>query len=374
MKKNGLIFLGVLAIFMAGCSKDTPEVQAKPDPDAWMYDVSLPVPIRFGSSELDTRAAIEDMSDMVDQRFAFIAVNKNADNLNEPDDIDFPDNARAKYVGVGSEEGKFVFMTPKNSAEEMVYYYPVNTDECYSFYGYHSEETKNNVDPDNVPPIAREEDVVAVEIGVAVKEDILWGKAEAEAEIASNGYMYDGFNAAYIRKIQKTPCVEFIHPATCLRFTLTRKENRVSSNLIVSHAYLDSIPSKARLCLYDLARDKMGQFTDVIETNDVEIAKGVALTTNVGKKLDDLFIMPQTEPLKLRLVFALPNSTTGMSMTYELDPNDYPAIGPEGFLAGHRYNFNLIVWDPVKVEITASVKGYDDAFVNDPIDPDLMGK
>ena len=46
MKRFSFIFLGALAILMAGCSKNEPQV---PDEDAWVYDLSLPVPIRFGS-------------------------------------------------------------------------------------------------------------------------------------------------------------------------------------------------------------------------------------------------------------------------------------------------------------------------------------
>ena len=47
MKRFSLIFLGALAmVIMAGCSKNDPAVQ---DEDAWVHDLSLPVPIRFGS-------------------------------------------------------------------------------------------------------------------------------------------------------------------------------------------------------------------------------------------------------------------------------------------------------------------------------------
>ena len=56
-----MILLGALAIFMAGCSKNIEP--SSPDPDAWRYDVSLPVPIEFGTPSVATKASyIKDLS------------------------------------------------------------------------------------------------------------------------------------------------------------------------------------------------------------------------------------------------------------------------------------------------------------------------
>ena len=56
MKRFSLIFLGALAILMAGCSKNNPQ---QPDPDAWVHDLSLPVPIQFGSSLVETKGGFD---------------------------------------------------------------------------------------------------------------------------------------------------------------------------------------------------------------------------------------------------------------------------------------------------------------------------
>ena len=83
MKKFALYFLAAAALFV-GCSEKNiePSVNAE---DAWMYDASLPVPIKFtmGEGSLTKGTQVASLDDMVGKKFGFYAVNsgRDADNM-----------------------------------------------------------------------------------------------------------------------------------------------------------------------------------------------------------------------------------------------------------------------------------------------------
>ena len=60
MKKTYLLIIAA-ALAFAGCSKNGPDTPR--DPNAWMYDESLPVPILMGNigAEPMTRAVVNDI-------------------------------------------------------------------------------------------------------------------------------------------------------------------------------------------------------------------------------------------------------------------------------------------------------------------------
>ena len=56
--KNNIAIMGVLLLLAAGCSKNQVEIIDDPqtEEDAWVDDLTLPVPIEFSSSGMNTKA------------------------------------------------------------------------------------------------------------------------------------------------------------------------------------------------------------------------------------------------------------------------------------------------------------------------------
>lgn len=371
-----MYFFAAIAL-LAGCSKEVPQTQ-QPDPDAWMFDVSLPVPVRFDAGGLEVKSAINQTSDLVGKKFAFLAVNETVSDLTEPMDLVFPDNVKALCE---EKDGKlsFSFYSSNAWSQKETYYYPMTTDQNYSFYGYYSVAATGSPNYE-VPVCHRTADSIYVEIPVGSTDDILWGKAEAEP---IGGYL--GFNARYVRKTGKMPVVNFQHPAACLSFTLTRKKSMddedeaTTSTLTLKDVYLDSIPVKARLCLVDRVASREGSFTAAVESKKkVRVDGGQQLTfdasgNGVPVVMNDFFIMPQKDSLSVKLVFEVTDATASTKETietnYVIRPEDLDLA--DGFEKGNRYNFNLIVYSPVKIDISAEVIPYEDAFGGNKVyDPD----
>ena len=113
MKKFALYFLAAAALF-AGCSEKNIEPSVNAD-DAWMYDETLPVPIRFSASSGSlTKGAINNVSDMVGKTFGFYAVDSGADHANPAEGwsistpkLSMPQGAMATCEEIG--DGKVIF-------------------------------------------------------------------------------------------------------------------------------------------------------------------------------------------------------------------------------------------------------------------------
>ena len=80
MKKIALYILAAAAVF-AGCSKNNINTSPVDPEDAWMYDATLPVPIRLGanSTTLTKGAQINSLAAMDGKTFGFYAVNSGND-------------------------------------------------------------------------------------------------------------------------------------------------------------------------------------------------------------------------------------------------------------------------------------------------------
>lgn len=366
-----MYFFAAIAL-LAGCSKEVPQTQ-QPDPDAWMFDVSLPVPVRFHSGDAASKAAIEKATQMVGKRFAFFAVNKNATDPNDKE-INFPNNVKAKCAAIDGNDSQVRFDFEDAYGNLTSYYYPMQSEECYSFYSYYCSEAANTP-AQSWPEPTITDTSITVDIKVAVTEDILWGKAVAE-KVDS----HDGYNARYIRKVDNsTPSITFEHPAACIEFAVTRKESVSgdgATGLTLNAANLMNIANKATLCIVDTdtATDYSGCFTGVVSKGRVSVLPAPQqLLTTSSYELPDLFIMPQNEPLTLKLDFTVEGSSSILSQEYPIDPADYNLTN--GFERGKRYRFNLIVYSPVKVDIVAEVLPYEDAFgegVVEEYDPDAI--
>lgn len=377
-----MIFLGLLAIFMAGCSKVVEHVSLHGEEVRyeWMTDLSLPVPLIFDFETVSTKGTINELADLADKDFAFFAVNKNAEDLTEEKDIVFPDNTKARSRK--GEDGEICMDFVGPAGEQASYYYPIETEDNYSFYAYHSTALGTSTPPE---PITVDGKSILVDVPVAVFDDILWGAAEAQVYTDENsGVRYDGFNSRYIRNVGVNPSIEFQHPASCLSFQITRKDSTVPSLRILSvDVSMVDIPTKATLCVLDKAEEgesHSGNFINSKEPKTVHVGKiGEAFLNRPSQALPDFFIAPQSEPITLKLEFKvvdgkpavkdpenpgeyLPETPEIMSVTYEIDPTQIEEIENDCFERGKRYTCNLILHSPVNIDIQVDVERYLDAY------------
>ena len=161
MKRFSIILLGALAITMAGCSKDIKP--SSPDPDAWMHDLSLPVPIQFGATSVQTKAGdISTAADMVGKKFGFYAVSDKVVDLTADNNLSMPQNLMATCEMVPNTDNKVV----RFNLEGGPYYYPTTNTDNYTFYGYHA-----HVSGQGIERASKDSLFLVVEVG---STDIMW--------------------------------------------------------------------------------------------------------------------------------------------------------------------------------------------------------
>lgn len=342
---------------MVGCSKDEP---CRPvSGEAWMYDVSLPVPINFRSGTVASKAAIESEEDLVDKLFGFFAVNKKAGDLTQKKDISFPDNVKAIYRDVDGQK-YFDFVQNGNANKSVTYYYPSNTSDYYSFYAYHPGLSAAQTTPEyEISPRS-----ITVDVEVGRGNDILWGEAKA-TPVTIAGMRYEGFNAMYVRKTGNQPVVNFKHVTACLKLKMERFGD-TADKVVLTEAVLNSIPTKVKLCVLDLAdMSRTGKITSVLETGSRAFhTDPYTLTAGTPVDLSDVFIAPQSGPVSVTFkFFVYPDDGEAMyqmNVTHELDPSVFN--GADGFEEGKWYGFNIKMYSPEKVTVEAEVESYEDAF------------
>ena len=201
MKFRYLVGFAALA-FMASCSK---QENAQVADDAWVYDESLPVPVTFAAPQvtIESKAVnpgkLEDLKGLDIGVFA-LATGEGATGWTTADGA-FINN---KKVTTGADDGSITF--------NPVIYYPMNSEQSYSFFAYYPYQGTDNI------ALATH-----CEITFDIKgfTDILWSKAYAEP--LNSGLT--GYNAAYIRQLKtaqggedKMPKLKFYHALTSLQF------------------------------------------------------------------------------------------------------------------------------------------------------------
>lgn len=336
---------------MTGCTEDVYTKSPVSFEDAWMYDESLPVPVQFGTSGVMTKAMIESSSDMVGRNFRVFAFDRDSDAILTEDDGLMLRDGVAQCV---AKDGKAVLNL------KSPYYYPQYSETNFSFYSYYSSATSENL---TVEVDSRR---VCVTMPVAVTTDILWAKSYVEA---GNGY-----NAEYMRKGNSAPTFKFSHPAACLSFKASLKTD-LEDEIRISRVALNDIPTMAELCVVDYDNsENEGKFESITQTGTKYLT-----TSSTG----NLNLLLTTESQQLgRDVFIFPCATVSLlvylsvnGMAYK-DPIEY-VINSEDFdpdlkqfEPGYRYQFNLKVNSPKKVEVELEVDAYESAFGGGKYDPD----
>lgn len=349
MKRSIIIFFGALAIFMAGCTGDViaPVPESSPEGDrAWVSDLSLPVPIELGIC--GGTKAVNKIADMDSLVFGMFALNKDADEI----DALLYNEVASFICDEDKTSGRFKFGYP--GEEGRTKWYPYHSEENYSFYAYYYYALDSCVV--YVPENESQSSKLLVNMPVAVPRDILWGKAESGSA--------DGFNAWFIRKSGMIPSFRFGHPAAGLSFSASLTDPMPDKTyLLVEQLKFLDIPVRANLCLMDC--DAMssveGTLCEVTQRADRLLYRGNSGLMDSGslqKKIesevhefigDDLFIVPQEEPLKCELLIRqyVYSATSDSYVVYAnhilevvFDPSE---INPQlnGHQAGKHYRYNI---------------------------------
>lgn len=382
MKRFSIILFGALAIVMASCSKNIEP--ASPDSDDWYHDVSLPVPIEFAESSVLTKAAIETLADL-DRPLGVFAVDKSATDLNI-------NNILLNNVPAHCEPGVSGSNTIKFGTIDSSYdlYYPMVSNVSYSFYAYYAYNGSATL-PDAQTTATHVKIPVSVSTSTS---DILWAESYAEKR---NGY--DGFNAAYIRKVGIRPHFNFKHVTSKVYFRAGVFYDEASEidgleNLSVKSLWLLNVPTRANLCVIGLgadAKDK-GKLVDLSAYDKARVLKELKLLpvnqTNPNSNQyqyevlgNPIFLAPNDEPLtiEMTLSFTLDGSPREQVVTYTLDPKSLGAATEDEngtplrrFEAGYKYGFNIKVYSPMEIKIEATVEDYKEAFEDEYADVDIM--
>lgn len=371
MKKIALYILAAAAI-LAGCSKKNIETTPVNSEDAWMYDATLPVPVRFSvSNDSFTKAQpIENVDALVGKKFGFYAVNNGADedegawNTSVPD-MEMPQGAEA--VAVKKTDGRVMF-----EFTEGPYFYEQTDWTPYTFYGYHAHvnDTANEDWGDN-----QGDDSFSNRISVHLNighTDILWGKAEAKDEYgawkqATNGAY--GFNAPYLRNEGLQPVINFEHVTACMQFNAlavasgqTGAESKVIE--VIGFNILQT-PVEADLFIAHRDSQYEGTFaagvpgtisiTGLTETSPKELTplpSASAISENSTSLGDPLFICPTTSAVKIELTYRVKGSDEVYPYTVTL-PNP-----TSEYKKGYKYSFCFKIYSPEEIRIEADVKPY----------------
>lgn len=371
MKKIALYILAAAAI-LAGCSKKNIDTTPVNSEDAWMYDATLPVPIRFSlNNDSFTKAQpIENVDALVGKKFGFYAVNNGADvnegawNTSVPD-MEMPQGAEA--VAVKKTDGRVMF-----EFTDGPYFYEQTDWTPYTFYGYHAHvnDTSSEDWGDNQGDGSWSNRIV-VHLNIG-HTDILWGKAESKDEHgdwiqATNGAY--GFNAPYLRNGGVQPVINFEHVTACMEFNAlavaSSQTGAESKEIEVIGFSILKTPVKADLFVAHIdpqyegtfAKDSLGtlSITGLTETSPVELtplpsdSANSNLSTSLG---DPLFMCPTTSAVRVELTYRVKGSDTVYPYTVTL-PNP-----TSEYKKGYKYSFCFKIYSPEEIRIEAKVNPY----------------
>lgn len=336
---------------MASCSK---HAQPEPEFEPWVNDLSLPVPIQFGTPNLvspDTKAApITGASDLEGKRIGVFAIDKKY----------WTDSESILMNNViASSDGSKITFNPTQ-------YYPVKSEKNYTFYGYYvySAAVGNEYNFAEPTP-TKDPDGYYVTLPMG-NIDYLWAKSEATDY---NGLK--GFNAKYIREITKggdalkdyMPKFEFKHITAGVDIKVQADPQEAGqdfSDIQICSVCVDDAVTSAKLCIaHKTDSSKEGTFVSASTTKGkIEMTAGDNNTVwlqSAGKFTPTttgvivghgLFLYPTEKPYQVT-VYYMSNATNKKwtPFTFTTSP----------LLAGHKYTYTLLFHASKAIDISVSV-------------------
>ena len=373
MKKITLISAALL-LLAAGCSKNKVEVidESQPQEEAWVNDLTLPVPIQFSTPGINTETKavtngpIEGtIMNNLDIGIYALAVGdgdkgNNSPNVN-PQTWKFSD---AESILLGNEK-----VTTGENGEIVLEgkYYPVTSDYSYSFYSYYPYN-------ESIAKVTEGERnsfrTTYTNIGYT---DILFARADA-----TKLQMYQdniGYNAAYIRLLKSTgnerfmPELKFEHLLTSLQITAKIAIEEGSSNIRIQNVALTGANTTVYLYIADnydndssAANDRTGTIVPTGATGKI------ILTDGTDTDFTDVELGAEAKVLSQFLV--VPGAGYQMEVTYGIWNNgeltqivtkSKSVTSSSGsFEKGNRYNVNITISDALVFDIKSELTAWDD--------------
>ena len=335
---------------MASCSK---HAQPEPEFEPWVNDLSLPVPIQFGTPNLvspDTKAApISGASALVGKRIGVFAIDK----------TDWTDSESILMNNViASSDGSKITFNPTQ-------YYPVKSDKNYTFYGYYVYSAAVGNESDFEPTLKVDENGYYVTLPMG-NIDYLWAKSEASTYTNSNG-SFDGFNAKYIREItkgdasDKMPKFEFKHITAGVDIKVQadpQEDGQDFSDIQICSVRVDEAVTSAKLCIAHKDSRKEGTFVSASTTKGkIEMTAGDNNTVwlqNAGK------FTPTTEGVIVgHGLFLYPGVTYKVTVYYMSNATNKKwtpfTFTTDVLKAGHKYTYTLLFHASKAIDISVSV-------------------
>lgn len=381
---TGIFVLAALAVFTAGCSRNADVEPSVAPEDAWVHDITLPVPIEFAPMGETTKGIVNGNEDLTTSSvFGMFAVAEGAEDLSADDGL----NMRNKLCTYNPSTQRLQF---GYAAEDRLVYYPANGN-SFTFYAYHEKMSDDNVvfltgDSEPLQTVSESTSSsrqIIVAMTLARPHDVLYAKAEAPY-FEQDGVEIPGFSSEYIRKSGNIPDFNFVHPAAAVRLrvvldpestkTITRWDHLKLMHVTMTGHDTRNIATKANLCMVDLDnRANEGVFMDavtkasyknwmtsnnstgnlnfdVLADADGDGAMDVCLE-EPAMLTSEHFIMPMSEPLEITVTMrrqridAKGNINGNWLLaeeTFVLDPSAFdPSLN--GFEAGKMYNYKIIV-------------------------------
>lgn len=363
---------------MASCSK---HAQPEPEFEPWVNDLSLPVPIQFGTPDVaQTKALpVNKASDLAGRWLGVFAINNDSDADWADSDNVLLNNASATYTG--KENAGSLQFIGSSTKDLVTKYYPVKSDINYTFYGYYVQGGTTLTDDDtNTPTITNGVYYVDVDFGAL---DYLWAKSVAEPYVASESVTYNGYNAKYIREITKAnqtgkmPQFAFRHITSLVSFiakgdiTDSSVDSDFSDIQICSVVVNDAV-KQAKLCIAKKSEiastDNLqyeGKFFDINETTKGQIEmRAIVPDGSSSTWLPDGTPKPIPTVAGVTLgqgLFLCPGYEYSISVYYRSNATgNWPPvelkIDTPKLEAGKKYVYTLVFHKSTKVDITVTLE------------------
>lgn len=382
MKKTYLLIIAAASVLI-GCSKNGPDTPG--DPNAWMYDESLPVPVLMGDmgAEPMTKAVIDDINTNITLGIYGLDVSEDQDAWTFSGA--YNKSIKVNSILINNEpatvtDGKVVFTNGTK-------YYPLNNGNKYNFYAYYprkSTDTNLKCSDDGTYFYAN------YSIGY---EDILWDEAEAtDFEYNKDGTFYkiSGYNAAYIRKVNEygdlddnLPKLELEHKLTALKFKLhaTTEDAEALNNAgaVITGLTIDSTYTKGKLIIADkrTTENQKGLFIpDENSIGSIQLREGNTSKfeiSNFSSMIDldkdddtytidfgdELLLAPNPERKRFKGRLHVKLSGIIQDIAIELTDPD-PDKSGQNFEEGMRYTYTIKVKGPEEIAAIAELKEWSD--------------
>lgn len=346
MKFRYMVVFAALA-FLASCSnQENTQLVSEEDNEAWVYDESLPVPVTFAEPEvsIESKALISGqikgatLPEGLDIGVFALATGEGAQSWGTDAEGTLINNKRV-VTGTG---GSITF--------DPVVYYPMTSDQAFSFFGYYPYNNDVTLSTN-----------CEVSLDVNGYTDILWGKAYATP--LQDGL--NGYNAAYVRRLKQAeggedrmPKLAFKHVLTALKFQAQLEDAGLTSDEVkVSRLRLVNATNKILMRIAKSEEDVAGylepelvsQGKGDIWIRQVASASGSgSLNQVLNSDPADLGAPVLVEPgqsYTVEIDIVIGGNTTTLQCPVERVNKEQP------FMAGYEYTLLVKVKSPVEVEI-----------------------